>query len=272
MNFEKESSWIYPPVSNIDEMKIRRDARKMENYIEDAGRNREKVVDVVQLNYTGLFDVVIKEVATDRIRTEEVQLDSKSNVLVDNDSNRPEREREDTIEENSLLSLPIPHEKRLRTWNEMNDESSSEEEEVKLEKENYDNDDNIGCDMNMEANEYEMEENEDDYLCKKNGVKERFKSMISEGLGSEHWDKEELMCLTTEVGSAEQFAEEIVEGININEDLKLNLQQAIHQKGLKFKLIIANKRNQVVKGEQNSIQRLLYLSEKRKKKDEIKNE
>jgi hypothetical protein len=37
-------------------------------------------------------------------------------------------------------------------------------------------------------------------------------------------------------------------------------------------VIIANKRNQVVKGEQNSIQRLLYLSEKRKKKAEINNE
>ena len=93
MNFEKESSWIYPPLSNIDEMKIRREARKMENFIEDVGRNREKIINVIQLNYSGLFDVVIKEVASDKIRTEEVQLDSKSGIMVDNDSNRSERDR-----------------------------------------------------------------------------------------------------------------------------------------------------------------------------------
>ena len=39
--------------------------------------------------------------------------------------------------------------------------------------------------------------------------------------------------------------------------------------GLKFKVTLAKKRNQVVKGVQLSIQQLIYLSEKRKKKAEI---
>jgi hypothetical protein len=93
--------------------------------------------------------------------------------------------------------------------------------------------------------------------------------MIIEGLGRQHWDTEIRMCIEAEKEHLEYFAEKSTNEISINEDLKFNLQKSISNNNLKFKITIANKSGTVVEMAKISVQRLIYFSEKRKKKEEI---
>jgi len=229
--------------------------------------------------------LLIKGVSADTVKIEKVQIHTDGEEKIDNDSNTVGEDSNDTYEEDSLLSVPILHEQKLKTWSEMCDNISSEDESLEMNDINDNNEEsNILVDNNeddntsemkdpeIKNNTCEMEEEEEEFVRGKNGVKERFKSMITDGLSYEHWDIEETMCLTANIDEVKKFAEDMIEGISINEDLKLNLQQAIYNAGLKFKLFILNKRNQLVKSTKISIQKLIYLCEKRKKKDEINND
>jgi hypothetical protein len=93
--------------------------------------------------------------------------------------------------------------------------------------------------------------------------------MIIEGLGRKHWDNEIRMCIEADKEHLEYFAEKSINDININEDLKFNLQKSISNNNLKFNITIANKSGMVVEMTKYSVQRLIYFSEKRKKKEEI---
>ena len=44
----------------------------------------------------------------------------------------------------------------------------------------------------------------------KGGVKERFKAIIADGLEMNHWDREELMCLSVKKESSKSFAKKML--------------------------------------------------------------
>jgi len=175
------------------------------------------------------------------------------NEIVDFDSNMYVFEKEvDNTEGHSLLSKSIL----------MND-NALEHDETTL-----DTDENGSGEEIMETEEIFMgEEDIDDENVDK--VRERLKSMIIEGLGRQHWDTEIRMCIEAEKEHLEYFAEKSTNEISINEDLKFNLQKSISNNNLKFKITIANKGGTVVEMAKISVQRLIYFSEKRKKKEEI---
>jgi len=259
----KSLSWKHPPINNKDEQaKIKRESRRIIHYIEDPGRNREAIFDIMQKNETGLYELIIHEIATKTYRLEEVQLTDNVEGAIDNDSSIIIQERQDIVEDHSLLSLPILDENR--SWTDAYFDESPDEDGN-----DNNNKSNINDAVNDDENLYEMGEDIEEIKEKRNGVKERFKAMISESLGEEHCDREEFMYMSADTNKVKTFAEEVVDGLTINEDLKLNLQEALDKYGLKFKITIAKKKNQVVKGVQLSIQQLIYLSEKRKKKAEI---
>jgi len=206
------------------------------------------------VNQSGLYELMIIDLRTQEIRNEQVQIsEDDQNEIVDFDSNMYVFEEEvDNTEEQSLLSKSIL----------MND-NALEHDETKLV-----TDENGSGEEIMETEEIFMgEEDIDDENVDK--VRERLKSMIIEGLGRQHWDTEIRMCIEAEKEHLEYFAEKSMNEISINEDLKFNLQKSISNNNLKFKITIANKSGTVVEMAKISVQRLIYFSEKRKKKEEI---
>jgi hypothetical protein len=134
-----------------------------------------------------------------------------------------------------------------------------------------DSDDNMNDVTEDTEDQIEMVEEINEDPPVKGGVKERFKEMIADGLTMNKWDKEESMCLMVGKELSQSFANKTVDDIIINYDLKFNLQQAIFASELKFDVKISRK-NKIIEDTQISIQKLIFLCERRKKKRELGNQ
>ena len=115
---------------------------------------------------------------------------------------------------------------------------------------------------NESGNDMILEEDENNN--REEGVIGRFKDMIIEGLGNEHWDKDERVCLIADKEHLEFFAERTVEDVIINNDLKFNLQKAINKSGLLFHIKLEKKTSLLSEPINLPIQKLMYLCEKKK--------
>jgi hypothetical protein len=243
-----------PELNDESQMIVRREARKMSNYLEDEERNRRRIINIVQRNER-FHEITSEDMITKVELTERLQIDENRRG---NDSNVRAQVSIGAYEDDSLLSVPFLNNVITQTrieWADMTDESDDEIS---------------GLNEDLESPTLMVEEENEGPLIK-GGVKERFKAMIADGLEMNHWDKEELMCLSVRKELSKSFAHCTVDNIIINEDLKFNLQQAIYAGEVKFNVNIS-KKNKVIEDTQISIQKLIYLCERRKKKREIRNQ
>jgi len=189
------------------------------------------------------------------IRHEKVQIDNdRGNDTVDFDSNMYIHEEDnDGKEEDSLLSRSILEDEIESSNINMMDEEVSQ------------TDNGEEADMeNVVIEETLTDEESDERVM--NDVRERFKSMILEGLGKKHWDSETRMGLEAEKEHLEVFAERTMNEIIMNEDLKFNLQKAMSNYKLKFNITLAKTSKLTAEATELSLQRLIYFSDKKKKK------
>jgi hypothetical protein len=193
------------------------------------------------------------------IRNERIQIENdRGNELVDLDSNMYINENDaDGKEDDSLLSRSILEEEYDDNINMMEEDLSE-------------TDNGDGEILENEVNERDISDNESEGRVI-DDVRDRFKSMILEGLGKKHWDSETRMCLEAEEEHLEVFAERTMNDIILNEDLKCNLQKAMSDYNLKFNITLAIKTQVTAEITEISIQRLIYFSEKKKKKNEVLN-
>jgi len=173
-------------------------------------------------------------------------------ISICNDSNNFEKDIHDNMEENSLLSEHILNE------NLVNDLENDNWLDKSLDESNDEND------MARKDNDNEMALDEEDIMNQEGGVRERFKSMILEGLGKEHWDRDERICLVADKENLEYFAEKTVDDVIINDDLKFNLQKAINKSGLLFHVKLEKITSQLSEPINLSTQKLIYSCEKNK--------
>jgi len=209
----------------------------------------------VQLKGKRRYEITSIDLITNVALVERIQLDDKERGT---DSNIRLQDDIGAYEEDSLLSVPILDNMLLAknissSWADMTDES---EDEINT------------MDEDLDYTNQPVEKDDEGPPVIKGGVKERFKAMIADGLEMNHWDREERMCLSVRKESAKSFANKTVDDIVINEDLKFNLQQAIFASELKFNTKISRK-GKVIEDTQISIQKLIYLCERRKKKRDL---
>jgi hypothetical protein len=207
------------------------------------------------VNPHGLYEVMIINLRNQEIRHEKVQIDNdRGNDTVDFDSNMYIQEEDNGgKEDDSLLSRSILEDEFESSNINMMDEEVSEtdsREEANME--------------NEVIEEILTDEESDERVM--NDVRERFKSMILEGLGKKHWDSETRMGLEAEKEHLEVFAERTMNEIIMNEDLKFNLQKAMSNYKLKFNITLAKTSKLTAEVTELSLQRLIYFSDKKKKK------
>jgi len=204
------------------EMGIKRYLRSL-NVLVDNSRITEKIFNISQIDHTNKFEVTKMNLRSLELIFEELQMNETNvEVPICNDSNNSEKDIPDIMEENSLLSEHILNENlgnggEKDNWLDKSLDDSNDENEV------------AGKD---DDNEMALED--EDTINQEGGVRERFKSMILEGLWKEHWDRDERICLIADKQNLEFFAERTVDDVIINDDLKFNLQKAINKSGLLF--------------------------------------
>jgi hypothetical protein len=235
------------------EAEIRR-SMKNQNIIVDKNRT--------QLNHNDIYEVTILNLRSLELRFEKVEITGMSEeIVICNDS-----KIKDSSEDNSLLSEHILIDKSLE---DRGNDIWLEESIDKFDDENVNVDDENDIERNENANEMTLED--EGVINQEGGVIDRFRAMIMEGLGKEHWDKDERICLVADKEHLEFFTERTVENVIINEDLKFNLQKAINNCGLPFHIKLEKKTSLLTEPINLPIQKLIYLCEKRKKLQERKN-
>jgi hypothetical protein len=202
----------------------------------------------------GVYEITILDVVTG-IKSESKVSWPEDVREIDLNNNKKCQGRGDATQDDLLLLRPIL--KKI-DWNDLNNEDYDEICETETEG-GFEQKDN---DMRIEKDE--------EFQIKEDGVKGRLKSMITESFEGEHWDSTEMIGICSEKDEAKRFAVSIIEDLIINEDLKFNLQQKVYEKDLQFQVMINHKKekltNEITK---LSIQKLIYLCERKKRSREI---
>jgi hypothetical protein len=258
ISFQGSMSWAFEAkIGNEEQERIRREVKKNGNQLEDRGRNRNKIIDIKQENLNGLYVITTADVITGEKSVNIITV--QDDVLgVDLNNNKYYQGRDNATQEDLLLLRPILNK---TDWNDLNNDD-------------YDETTEIGNDST-----YEPFRREDEMIIEKNvgiqvnkdGMKGRLNAMIADSFEEEHWDRTEMMGVCSGKNEAKRFAASIIEDLNINEDLKFNLQQKVYEKELQFQLIINNNKKKLTGKLGISIQKLIYLCERKKRSNEVGN-
>jgi len=217
------------------------------NITVDIDRIVEKITNIAQKNQTVGYELTIINLRTLEVRYEDVQMnDISDEIPICNDSNENEKDTNDISEENSLLSEHILKENDSWLENTVVDDSDKDE-------------------VAEDENKTDMIVDEEEIDNKEGGARDRFKAMIMDGLGKEHWDREERVCIIADTENLEYFAEKTVEDIIINDDLKFNLQKAINKSGLLFHIRLEKKTSLLTDPINLPIEKLIFSMRKEKK-------
>jgi len=229
--------------------------RRAVNNKEDKERNHTRITDIKQGDMNGLYEVTTVDVITGLKSESKVKWVEDMNVI-DLNNNMKSQDRENATQDDLLLLRPI---RNKVDWNDLNNQDDD-----------YDGTFEEEIESRAEQRENEMIiENNDKIQIREDGVKGRLKAMIAESFEEEHWDSTEMIGVCSEKSEANSFATSIIEDLNINEDLKFNLQQKIYEKDLQFQIILNHKRTKLTNEIELSIQKLIYLCERKKRSREI---